>query len=260
MAARKSTKSKATAARAASRSTSTANGAKRGGGGSAAAKSPAAKDSGAKAAGARGGGGGTKGGATKAGGAKAGGAKAGGAKAGGAKAGGAKGAARFDRVAEIQRVIDVMVAAGAVEVELEDGGSKLRVRLREERPATVVAGYPAPAALAGPLGAPALSVAASVGSGAPGSEPAATPAVDDGRRQIFKSPMVGTFYRSPSPEADPYVRVGDQIGQDSTLCILEAMKVMNEIKAEMEGRVVEILVQNGEPVEFGQPLFVIEVD
>jgi len=73
-----------------------------------------------------------------------------------------------------------------------------------------------------------------------------------------KSPMVGTFYRSPSPEAAPYVNVGDTIGIGQVLCIIEAMKLMNEIKSEVRGRILEILVDNAEPVEFGQVIFVIE--
>jgi acetyl-CoA carboxylase biotin carboxyl carrier protein len=76
--------------------------------------------------------------------------------------------------------------------------------------------------------------------------------------EVFTSPMVGTFYRAPSPDAEVFVREGDAINEDSTLCIIEAMKVMNEIKAEMRGEVVEILVQNGEPVDYGQPLFAIK--
>jgi acetyl-CoA carboxylase biotin carboxyl carrier protein len=70
--------------------------------------------------------------------------------------------------------------------------------------------------------------------------------------------MVGTFYRSSSPDAEPFVKVGSNIGPDSTVCIIEAMKVMNEIKAETSGQVLQLLVQNGEPVEFGQPLFLIQ--
>ncbi len=81
--------------------------------------------------------------------------------------------------------------------------------------------------------------------------------VEDPARQVFNSPMVGTFYSAPSPEAEPFVRVGDRVDADTTICILEAMKVMNEIKSEVEAEIVEILAQNGEPVEFGQPLFVL---
>ena len=73
--------------------------------------------------------------------------------------------------------------------------------------------------------------------------------------EVFVSPMVGTFYRAPSPEAESFVDIGERVTADTTLCVIEAMKVMNEIKAEMEGQIAAILVENGEPVEFGQPLF-----
>ncbi|MGB0333137.1 MAG: acetyl-CoA carboxylase biotin carboxyl carrier protein, partial [Planctomycetota bacterium] len=72
------------------------------------------------------------------------------------------------------------------------------------------------------------------------------------------SPMIGTFYASPSPDADPFTAVGDRVGDESVVCIIEAMKVMNEIKAECSGEIVEILVENGEPVEYGQPLFLVK--
>lgn len=149
-----------------------------------------------------------------------------------------------ERVAQIQRVIDLMVRNGAVEVEMEEAGRRLRVRLKEDaRPATIVAHPPA---LSHPevIPSPALAAAAAgerTDEAAPG--------------KIFASPMVGTFYRSPSPEAEPFVEVGQRVTADTTLCVIEAMKVMNEIKAEMEGQIAAILVENGEPVEFGQPLF-----
>src|SRR5690606_4449706 len=72
------------------------------------------------------------------------------------------------------------------------------------------------------------------------------------------SPLVGTFYRSPSPDSDPYVEPGSRVGPDSLVCIIEAMKVMNEIRAEVTGEIVELLVENGEPVEYGQPLFMVK--
>ncbi len=156
------------------------------------------------------------------------------------------------RVAEIQRIIDVMVDAGAVEVEMEDAsGGRLRVRLKEDQP-TIVAS-PAPFT-------PATSSVET--PDAPGSPPAvsvsevAAPADPEGEE--FVSPMVGTFYRAASPEAELFCQVGDSVNEDSTLCVIEAMKVMNEIKAELNGRIVAILVENGEPVEFGQPLFRIQ--
>ena len=83
---------------------------------------------------------------------------------------------------------------------------------------------------------------------------AATPSVVDPKWEEVKSPMVGTFYRSPSPDEAPFVEVGDRIRKGQTVCIIEAMKLMNEIEAEISGQVMEILVKNGEPVEYGQPL------
>lgn len=74
----------------------------------------------------------------------------------------------------------------------------------------------------------------------------------------IKSPMVGTFYRAPAPDAKPFVEVGDRISRGQVLCVIEAMKLMNEIESEFAGRVVEILVQNAQPIQFGQPLFLIE--
>lgn len=170
----------------------------------------------------------------------------------------AKGAPRraargADPVAQIQRVIDVMVEAGAVEVELEDAGLKLRVRLKGDVSMPMMP-YAAPAA------APVMGAVPAAPAADAGAPAAAAPAADDPRRKVFQSPMVGTFYRSSAPDSDPFVGVGDRVGPDQTICILEAMKVMNEIKAEMSGEIVEVLVENGEPVEFGQPLFVIKAD
>jgi acetyl-CoA carboxylase biotin carboxyl carrier protein len=78
--------------------------------------------------------------------------------------------------------------------------------------------------------------------------------------KTINSPMVGTFYRAASPEAEPFARSGTRIAPEQTLCIIEAMKVMNEIKAEISGEILEVLVENGEPVEFGQPLFLVKTD
>jgi acetyl-CoA carboxylase biotin carboxyl carrier protein len=104
--------------------------------------------------------------------------------------------------------------------------------------------------LVAPAAAPSLSTTpAAVG-------PAAVSIANTGEVDI-KSPMIGTFYRSPSPEAGPYVDVGSEVGTETVVCIIEAMKVMNEIKAEMKGVITQVLVENGKPVEFGQPLYKI---
>ena len=99
--------------------------------------------------------------------------------------------------------------------------------------------------------------AAPAPSAAPAA-PSAAPASNSPSGTQVTSPMVGTFYRAPSPGADPFVEVGTQVKKGDTLCIIEAMKLLNEIEAEVSGTVKEILVDNGSPVEFGQPLFVIE--
>jgi acetyl-CoA carboxylase biotin carboxyl carrier protein len=157
----------------------------------------------------------------------------------------AKASAEDKRVAEIQRIIDVMVRSGAVEVEMEDASSRLRVRLKEDPPAIVTASH---APMAQPMATSPDVPGASL------AQPAAP--VEEGEE--FLSPMVGSYYRASSPEAEPFIQVGDSFSEETTLCIIEAMKVMNEIKAEMRGRIVAILVENGEPVEFGQPLFRIQ--
>src|SRR4029079_4692168 len=100
-----------------------------------------------------------------------------------------------------------------------------------------------------------------VGGGhAPAPESPAKPAAKEVVGTAIQSPMVGTFYRAGSPEAEPFVTVGMRITPDKVLCIIEAMKVMNEIKSEVWGEVLEILAENGEPVEFGQPLFLVKTD
>jgi oxaloacetate decarboxylase alpha subunit len=158
--------------------------------------------------------------------------------------------AQSAEISRIRSLARAMSEGDLAELEIEDTNSGLRVRLRR-------GGEPAPGAAPqhAPSHAPAAPAAA-VHAPAPSAAPAAAPrpAADT---VPFTSPMVGTFYRSASPEAEAFVDVGSRVGDDSTLCIIEAMKVMNEIKAEIRGTIVEVLVQNGEPVEFGQPLFLI---
>jgi len=156
------------------------------------------------------------------------------------------------RLEEIQTIIDVMLAAGAVELETDDGrGGRLRVRLKEDLPPNIVTTAMAPAPMAAaPIAAAAAAPVA----------PAPTSAESEEADEVLASPMVGTFYRASSPEAESFVSVGDSVDEDTTICVIEAMKVMNEIKAEMTGRILGILVENGEPVEFGQPLFRVTRD
>jgi acetyl-CoA carboxylase biotin carboxyl carrier protein len=151
---------------------------------------------------------------------------------------------------DIKAIIDLMKKNSIAEFELERQDFKIRLR---RSPNGGVAGpavdEPVMLSYAGttPVMLPAQAAAGSMGSG-PGSARAAADTE-------IKSPMIGTFYRSPSPEASSYVEVGAEVGPESVVCIIEAMKVMNEIKAEVRGIITQVLVDNSKPVEFGQPLF-----
>jgi acetyl-CoA carboxylase biotin carboxyl carrier protein len=156
---------------------------------------------------------------------------------------------------EIKSVIDLMTRNGLSEFELEKGDFKLRVK---RGPTGEWSSTPAPTATQ-TLGGPMPSQVTATPTFAP-STPALTPASTPTRTtpgpQIV-SPMVGTFYRSPSPDSAAYVEIGQEVNEETVVCIIEAMKVMNEIKAEMKGVIVEVLAENGKPVEFGKPLFAI---
>jgi len=141
----------------------------------------------------------------------------------------------------LKRLTRLMEDAGLVELEVEAEGMKVKL-MKAGAPA---AHAPAPAA------APAVPAApAPAGAPAPTALPA--PAAPTGH--VVKSPMVGTFYRSPSPQAPPFVNAGDEVKEGQTLCLIEAMKLMNEIKCDRAGKVARVLVENGQPVEFDQPL------
>jgi len=156
----------------------------------------------------------------------------------------------------IQRLIDMVDDSDVDSLEISKFAT--RVRISKSPPVHVVAGgnpagpaVAAPAASAAPKGVPAATEEAP----AEEAKPAATANTTD-----VESPMVGTFYRAPAPDAPPYVEVGDHVGKGQTLCILEAMKLMNELEAEVAGTVREVCIGNGEPVEYGQVLFRIEPD
>src|SRR6185369_15977451 len=146
---------------------------------------------------------------------------------------------------ELRELIDLLRENGLAELELENEGFRVRLRRESERtessPASVPQHDPAPA--------PAPS-----GPAHPGTQ-ATTAAAQDQDLHIIQSPIVGTFYRSPSPTAESFVKIGSNVEPDSVVCIIEAMKLMNEIQAETSGEVVKIYVENGQPVEYGQPLF-----
>lgn len=154
----------------------------------------------------------------------------------------------FD-VRKVRKLVELMNDHSMSEIDLKQGDQHIRLRK---------GGEPAPVAMMPAAPAPAAPAPQAVQQPAAPAAPAAAaaPAADAGL--TINSPMVGTFYSSSSPDAAPFVKVGDQIGPDSIVCIVEAMKVFNEIPAECSGKIAAILVQSGDAVEFGQPLFKLE--
>ena len=156
----------------------------------------------------------------------------------------------------LESLIRLLDESSIDNVEIERGGT--RVRISKSPDVALSAGAPmAPHMM--PAVAPAPAPAAPSAPAAPADEggAAAAPA-SSGNLVDITSPMVGTFYRAPAPDADAYVEVGKSIGEGDVLCIIEAMKLMNELESESSGKIAEICVQNGDPVEFGQVLFRVE--
>ena len=158
-------------------------------------------------------------------------------------------------IRKVKKLIELLDESGIAEIEITEGEESVRIsRYSSAAPvaaAPVVAHAPAPAVPA-PTPAPAPAAAPA----APAAEPAAEAVDEDGFE--VTAPMVGTFYSSSSPGAAPYVQVGDRVNEGDTLCIIEAMKMMNQIEADVAGVIKSIRIQNGEPVEFGQVLYVID--
>jgi acetyl-CoA carboxylase biotin carboxyl carrier protein len=148
-------------------------------------------------------------------------------------------------IRKVKKLIELLESSGISELEITEGEESVRINR-----GPIAAPAYAPPAYAPPAGAPAPAAVA-----APAGAPEPADAGPAGER--VEAPMVGTFYSSSSPDAQPFVKVGDEVAVGDTLCIIEAMKMMNQIEAETAGRIAAIQVQNGEPVEFGQVLFVI---
>jgi acetyl-CoA carboxylase biotin carboxyl carrier protein len=144
---------------------------------------------------------------------------------------------------KLKTLIDLVAESGISELEITEGEGKVKI----------VKAYPGAVTAPAPL---TVAMPASAAPAAPMNTAAPAVVVPSGHQ--VKSPMVGTFYRSGQPGAEPYVKVGSQVKEGQTICIIEAMKLMNEIEADASGTIREVLVENGSPVEFGQPLFVIE--
>jgi acetyl-CoA carboxylase biotin carboxyl carrier protein len=139
-------------------------------------------------------------------------------------------------VNEMKELLELMEVHQLMEIELQDGQKRIRLRKFEQKNTALES-------------VPVLPNVSQPGPGEP---------VSSDNLVEFKSPLVGTFYRAPKPDAEPFVNIGDEVNPESILCIIEAMKVMNEIKAEMHGIIREILVKNAQAVEFGETLFKIE--
>ncbi len=154
-------------------------------------------------------------------------------------------------IEKIGALLALMRENDIVELELEEGDFSVALRKQGAFIGQPVAA--APVMTAGPQPAPASAPAPAAAAPAP----AASALRDDPNLQQIKSPIVGTFYRASSPEAAPFVQEGDAVRKDSVVCIIEAMKIMNEIRAENEGIIERVLVESGEPVEYGQPLFLV---
>ncbi len=148
-------------------------------------------------------------------------------------------------IRKVKKLIELLEESGIAEIEIKEGEESVRISRGPSGAALAQPLYAPPI----PMAAPAVPVAAAA--------PAAAPA-QKSSDHVVPAPMVGTFYASPAPGAKPFVQIGDEVKVGQVLCIIEAMKMMNQIESERAGRVTSVLVQNGDPVEFGQPLFVVE--
>ncbi len=154
------------------------------------------------------------------------------------------------KLSEIKELIKLVDQTSVQELEIENEGMRLAIRKPGRPEAAAAQPVPVPAAY---TPAPHMQAPAA----APQAEAKPAPADDPSLHRIT-SPMVGTFYRAPSPDAPPFVNIGDRVTEKTVVCILEAMKLMNPLEAEIKGEIVDILVENGQLVEFGQPLFLVK--
>jgi acetyl-CoA carboxylase biotin carboxyl carrier protein len=172
-------------------------------------------------------------------------------------------------IEEIREIVQLFTESGVAELEVQRGDNRVRIRRAAVNQevlvpavthapilAAPVAAAPIAAAPAAPA-APVNSLSAPAGAAVPPPEQTPSQPVVDERHEIVKSPIVGTFYDAPAPGAPPFVRVGDRVEPGQVLCIIESMKLMNEIESELAGTVVAKLVENGKPVEYGQALFAV---
>ena len=154
-------------------------------------------------------------------------------------------------IRKVKKLIELLDESGIAEIEITEGEEAVRISRYATSAPVAPALAPAPVAAA-----PAPQAPSPAAAPMQPAEPAAVPTDEDG--YIVPAPMVGTYYSASSPGAAPYVQVGDRVSEGDTLCIIEAMKMMNQIEADVSGTIKSIRVQNGDPVEYGQTLFVID--
>ena len=152
----------------------------------------------------------------------------------------------------IKKLVKIVDASGVTDLEIEENGIKLKIA-KKIRNTQVFSNTQIPIASAQPVIEPAAPKAEEVKKPTKETEELPT------NLHEIRSPIVGTFYRSPAPDADSYVQIGSEVSPGSVLCIVEAMKLMNEIESDISGKIIKILVENGKPVEYNQPLFLIEL-
>ncbi|RZK49767.1 MAG: acetyl-CoA carboxylase biotin carboxyl carrier protein [Pedobacter sp.] len=154
-------------------------------------------------------------------------------------------------IKQIQELIKFVSRSGVNEVAIEQDDFKITIKTNQA-PVYVNAAIPAPAPAAAPVAAAPVAAAPAA------SETKAAPAEDTSKYITIKSPMIGTFYRSSNPDKPAFVNVGDEVSTGKVVCIIEAMKLFNEIESEISGKIVKVLVENASPVEYDQPLFLVE--
>ena len=147
-------------------------------------------------------------------------------------------------IRKVKKLIELLEESGIAEIEIKEGEESVRISRHGSSAVTTAPIQYATAPMPAPAAAPVAAVEAAAEEPAPSGH-------------VVKSPIVGTYYSSPSPGAPAFTKVGDTVKEGDTLCIVEAMKILNQIEADISGKVVEVLVENGQPIEFGQPLFVM---
>ena len=158
-------------------------------------------------------------------------------------------------LAYVKKVIKLIEKSEVDEIEIEEEGKRIRVAKHKNSQPMYIAQVGAPGAMAAPQPQPSVSSSASASAAIP---QASAPTRPETKYHEVRSPIVGTFYRAPAPDAEVYVDIGQTVSTGSVLCIVEAMKLMNEIESDVNGRIAQILVENGKPVEYNQVLFLIE--